>query len=56
MRKVRPWGTYIDVKCHDGDVFEVEGGVDLVHEIQRGGFVVVQGKHQGQGAQGLLPS
>lgn len=53
---MKPRGTYIDVKCYDGDVFEVEGGVDLVHEIQRGGFVVVKGKHQGQGAQGLLSS
>ena len=40
----------------DRDVFEVEGGIDLVHHVQGGGLVVVQGKHQGQGTQSLLPS
>ena len=48
--------TYLDVMANDGDILEVEGGIDLVHHIQGGGLVVVQGKHQGEGTQCLLPA
>ena len=34
-----------DVVADDGDVLEVERGVDLVHDVQRRGLVVVQRKH-----------
>ena len=56
--KLRYWivMTYLDVMANDGDILEVEGGIDLVHHIQGGGLVVVQGKHQGEGTQCLLPA
>ena len=48
--------THINVTGHDGDVLEIQSGVDLVHEVERRGFVVVQREHQSQGAEGLLSS
>ena len=45
--------THLDVVCHDGDVSEVEGGVDLIHDVQRSGLVVVQREHQRQRAESL---
>lgn len=48
--------THVDVRGHDGDVLEVQRGVDLVHEVERRGLVVVQGEHQCQRAERLLSS
>lgn len=48
--------THVDVAGDDGDVLEVQRGVDLVHEVEWRGLVVVQGEHQRQGAERLLPS
>lgn len=48
--------TYVYVAGHDGDVLEVEGRVDLVHEVERRGLEVVQGEHQRQRAERLLSS
>lgn len=47
-------GPYLDVVGDDGDVLEVKGGVDLVHDVQRRGLVVVQREDQGQGRERLL--
>jgi len=47
-------GTHLDVVGDDGDVAEVQRGVDLVHDVQRRGFVVVKGENQRQRAQRLL--
>ena len=33
-----------------------QGSIYFIHDIQGSGLVVVQGKDQGQGAQGLLPA
>ena len=48
--------THINVTGHDGDVLEIERSIDLVHEVEGGGFVVVQSEHQRQRAEGLLSS
>lgn len=48
--------THVDVAGNDGDVLEVQRGIDLVHEVERRGLVVVQREHQRQGAERLLPS
>lgn len=48
--------THVNVTGHDGDVLEVQSSVYLVHEVERCGFIVVQGEHQSQGAQGLFSS
>ncbi|RUS83430.1 hypothetical protein EGW08_008802, partial [Elysia chlorotica] len=37
--------SHLDVVGYDGNILEVEGGIDLVHDVERGGLVVVQGKH-----------
>ena len=42
------FGPLLDVICHDGDVLEVQGRVNLVHDVQRGGLVIMQSKDQGQ--------
>lgn len=52
----KPHHTHVDVTSHNGDVFEVQRSVDLVHEVERRGLVVVQSEHQSQGAEGLLSS
>ena len=46
--------SLLDVVGHDWDVLEIQGGVDLIHDVERGGLVVVEGEHQGQWGQGLL--
>lgn len=51
-----PQATHLDVVGHDGHVLEVQGGVNLVHHIEGRGLVVVQGKDQGEGGEGLLPA
>ena len=33
-----------------------QGSIYFIHDIQRSGLVVVQGKDEGQGAQRLLPA
>ena len=48
------FSAFLDVVGHDGDVLEVEGGVDLVHDVEWGGLVVVEGEDESQGGQGLL--
>ena len=39
--------THLDVVCHDGDVLKVQGCINLIHDVERGGLVVVEGEHQG---------
>lgn len=51
-----PTRTHVDVTGDDGDILEVQRGVDLVHEVERRGLVVVQREHQCQGAERLLSS
>lgn len=53
---LKPRHTHVDVTSDNGDIFEVQSSIDLVHEVERRGFVVVQSKHQSQGAEGLLSS
>ena len=52
--ELRVLGPLLDIVGHDGDVLEVEGGVDLVHDVEWGGLVVVEGEDESQGGQGLL--
>lgn len=47
-------GSLLYVVSHYCYVLEVKSCVDLVHEVQRSGFVVVQGEYQRKRAQGLL--
>ena len=47
-------GPLLDVVGHYGHVLEVQGGVDLVHDVEWGGLVVVEGEDESQGGQGLL--
>lgn len=37
---------YLDVVSDNRDVLEVESGVDLVHDVDRGSAEFVQGKDQ----------
>ena len=37
--ELRVFSPIFDVVCHNGDVPEVESGVNLVHEIQWGGLI-----------------
>ena len=46
----------LDVVGDYGDILEVQGGVDLVHHVERGGLVVVEGEDQGERGEGLLPT
>ena len=45
---------HLNVFCDDGHIFVVHSSVNLVHEVERHGLVVVQGEHQSQRAQCLL--
>ena len=36
------------------DVLEVQGRVNLVHDVEGRGLVVVESEHQGEGGQGIL--
>ena len=54
--ELRVLSSLLDVVGHDGDVLEVQGGVDLVHDVEWGGFVVVESKYERQRGQGLLPA
>ena len=47
-------GPLLDIVGHDGDVLEVEGGVDLVHDVERRRLVVVEGEDEGERAERLL--
>jgi hypothetical protein len=38
--------SFFDIVSDDGDIFEIESRVDLVHEIERSGFVVMEGKDE----------
>jgi len=38
-------GSLLDVVCNDRNVLEVQSGVDLVHDVQRRRFIVVNSKH-----------
>ena len=33
--------NYLDIMGNNADVFEVQRGVNLVHHVERGGFVVM---------------
>ena len=46
-------GSLLDIVGHDGDVAKVKGCVNLIHEIERRGLEMVQGKDQGEGTQRL---
>eukprot|EP00428_Durinskia_dybowskii_P065473 CAMPEP_0170384264 /NCGR_PEP_ID=MMETSP0117_2-20130122/15907_1 /TAXON_ID=400756 /ORGANISM="Durinskia baltica, Strain CSIRO CS-38" /LENGTH=213 /DNA_ID=CAMNT_0010640005 /DNA_START=219 /DNA_END=860 /DNA_ORIENTATION=- len=46
--------SLFDVVCDDGDVPEVQSGIDLIHEVQWCGLVVVQCKDQRKGGKRLL--
>ena len=35
---------YLDVMGNDGDVSEIQSGINFVHDIQRGWLIVVEGK------------
>ena len=50
------FGPLLDVIGHDGDVLKVQGRVNLVHDVQRGGLVIMQSKDQGQRREGFLSS
>ena len=46
--------SLLDVVADDAHVAEVERGVDLVHDVQRRGLVVVQREHERERGEGLL--
>ena len=46
--------SYLDIISHNGDVFEVQSSINLVHHIKWCWFVMVQCKHQCQRAQSLF--
>ena len=52
--KLGVFSAFLDVVGHDGDVLEVQGSVDLVHHVERGGLVVVESKDQGQRRESFL--
>ncbi len=39
--------AFLDIICDDRNVFEVKRGINLVHNVQRGRFVVMQCKNEG---------
>ena len=43
-------GLLLDIVRNDGDILEVEGSVNLVHEVQRCRLEVVQCKHKREAA------
>lgn len=45
---------YLNVISNYGDIFEIQGSINLIHDIEGCGFVVMESKDQGQGAEGLL--
>lgn len=47
-------GALFDVVADDGHVLEIQSGVDLVHDVQRRRFVIMQGEDQGQRRERLL--
>ena len=49
-------GPLLDVVGDYGDILEVQCGVDLVHHVERGGLVVVEGEDQGERGESLLPT
>ena len=49
-------GPLLDVVGHNRDVLELEGRVNLVHDVEGRGLVVMEREHQGEGGQGLLTS
>jgi len=46
--------TYFDVVGNNGNILEVQRSINLIHDVQRGWFEMVQRKHKRQGAQGFL--
>ena len=49
-------GPLLDVVGDDGHVLEVERGVNLVHDVEGGRFVVMKGEDQGKTGERLLSS
>lgn len=33
--------TNLDVISHNGDIFEVQSGIDLIHDVERSGFIMM---------------
>ena len=50
------WLRNLDVVGNNGDVLEVQSGINLIHDVQRCWLVMVKGKDQSQRAQCLLAS
>jgi len=48
--------TIFDVISNNRNVAEVKSGVNLIHEVQRRGFVDMQSENQSEGTQRLLAS
>ena len=49
-----PGFPYLNIMTDDGDVLEVQGGVNLVHDVERRRLVVMQGEDEGEGGKRLL--
>ena len=44
--ELRILGPFLDVVTHDGDILKVQRRVDLVHDVERRGLVVVKRKDE----------
>lgn len=42
--------SYLNVISNNGDIFEIQGSIDFIHDIEGCGFVVMESEDQGQGA------
>ena len=48
--------TLLDVVSHNGHVLVVQCCINLIHTVERGGFVVMKGKDKAEGGNCLLTS
>ena len=49
-------GSLFDVVGHNGNVLEVQGSVNLVHDVERCWLVVMESEDQGERGESLLSS
>lgn len=52
--QLRSLSLGLNVVGDDGDVFEVQGSVNLVHEVEWSRLKDMQGEHQSQRSKGLF--
>ena len=49
-------GALLDIRRDDGDIPEIQRGIDLIHDVQRGGLIMMESEHQRERGQRLLAS